>query len=148
MNYSLRIGTGLILVVLASRAASSHCACEKVQPSETTHWGGNMRIEMVEDRPLRDLHGVVQLGEKPIGALVEVFANPDKASSTQEDSLRRMAACRTKSDGAFCFPKLAPGRYQLRCSVDTGIDVTFVNVLIDPVKGKDKKLRVSMELGT
>jgi hypothetical protein len=110
-----------------------------------------MRVEMVEERPVKQLRGSVQLGGKPVSVLVEVFPETKNQSSSKVDeSQSRVAVCRTGSDGVFCFPKLASGRYQIRCSIgiDAGIDVTFVDVVVDRTKGKNTKLQVVMQVGT
>ena len=75
-------------------------------------------------------------------ALVEVFTDPKKSEG------QRVAACRTGPDGKFCFSGLASGKYELRCSVNTGWNVTHVYLSVNHIIGKNKELQVRMSVGT
>jgi hypothetical protein len=110
-----------------------------------------MRVELEQKSPLKNLHGRVEGAGGPLqGALVEVFLN-DEASPNGRNEKReqkRVAACKTAEDGEFCFKNLPSGRYEIRSSIDSGWDVTYVNVTVDVKKGKNQKLRLLMQVGT
>jgi hypothetical protein len=155
MKRHSKLGLSIAFLVSVSSLALGDCKCGRVQKGETTHWGGNMRIEIEQKNHVKILRGVVEHGETPIqGALVEVFANTEyhlrePSNGTQEKPKQsRVVACRTGADGKFCFRNLASGKYELRSSVDSGWDVTFVNVVVDTKTGKDEQIDVSMHVGT
>lgn len=150
-----KLGLSIAFLVSVSSSALGDCKCGQVKKDETTHWGGNMRIEMEQKNPVKIVCGVVQNGKKPVrGALVEVFANSESAlrepsNGTQEEPKEtRVAACRTGADGKFGFRNLATGKYQLRSSIGPGWDVTFVNVAVDTKKGENEQIDVPMQVGT
>jgi hypothetical protein len=154
MNLHSKLGLTIAFFV-SVLSALGDCKCVSVQKGETTHWGGNMRIEIEQKKTVQILRGVVENRETPIqGALVEVFQNTDYplqelSNGTQEKPKQnRVAACRTGVDGKFCFRNLASGRYELRSSIDSGWNVTFVNVVVDTRTGKDEQIDVSMHVGT
>jgi hypothetical protein len=96
-----------------------------------TRWGGNERIEIdMRDKPVRDVNGIVMwLDDRPSDdSLVQVFSrrpsDPRIQASADEHGVP-MAACRTGADGLFAF-SLPPGEYELRVSLDKGIDVSSV----------------------
>src|SRR5580658_9739401 len=92
-------------------AALIHCKCEPAKKDETTHWGGNMTIVSVVDKPRRKMQGIVEFSEtEPMkGAFVEIFTHPEYLLETTPNDLtarpkqERIAACRTGPDGKFCF---------------------------------------------
>lgn len=151
--------TVLSVVVLASISApafSSDCKCARAGEHETTRWGGNEMIVVIEQSPYKHLRGTIEAHDgSPIdGALVEIFTHPeyllkDRPNGRQNrPEQRRLTACRTKADGKFCFTRLAPGTYELRSSFDAGWDVTHLHVTVDPKNGKTEDLQVKMHLGT
>jgi hypothetical protein len=155
MKCRSKLGLSIAFLVSVSSSALGECKCERVQPSETTHWGGNISIELEQKNHVKILRGLVEGNETRLqGALVEVFTYTDSPSrepsnETQEKPKQtRVAACRTRADGKFCFRKLASGKYELRSSIGTGWDVTFVNVVVDAKGGKDEPIHVSMHVGT
>jgi hypothetical protein len=143
-----------MFLVPLTGSALGDCKCERPQKGETTHWGGNMRVEIERKGDVKMLHGVVENHETPIqGALVEVFKNAEyslreSSNGSRKAKLSRVTTCRTGADGKFCFRNLATGKYQIRSSIDSGWDVTFVNVIVDTRTGKDEQIDVPMEVGT
>jgi hypothetical protein len=130
--------------------------CHRPEKGETTHWGGNQVVVLVEEKSHRKIEGTIEMpgGRRVEHALVEIFDHPeylmDQSSSFQGDrpEQKRLAACRTAADGKFCFRDLPSGKYELRSSIDSGWNVTHVYVVLDKKAGEGKALRVLMELGT
>ena len=56
----------VLFISAASSSAVSDCKCARPAPGETTHWGGNEMIVVVEEKSY-----------KREGALVEVFTHPE-----------------------------------------------------------------------
>ena len=147
---------GLSLAFLASVSPSSFgdCTCTRLPKEEATHWGGNMRVEIEQKNHVKILRGVVTNNGTPLqGVLVEAFTNAEHArqpsNRTQgKPNEHRVAACKTGPDGKFCFRSLPSGVYELRSSVDSGWDVTFLNVVVDTKAGKDEQIDVVMQVGT
>ena len=113
-------------------------------------------IVVIEQSPYKHLRGTIENpeGSPADGALVEIFTHPEYLRKglpngrQDRPEQRRLAACRTKADGKFCFPRLAPGTYELRSSLNAGWDVTHLHVTVDPKNGKTEDLQVRMHLGT
>ena len=99
------------------------------------------------------------LAELNDNVLVEVFdqpdylicewrdKNPNNCTTTPPDSQRRIAACVTGKDGAFCFSKLHAGKYELRVSKGAEWSPTHVLVTVDPGRGTSKPIKVHLNLG-
>jgi hypothetical protein len=132
------------------------CKCHRPEKGETTHWGGNQVVVLVEEKSHRKMEGTIEMsGGRPLEhALVEIFDHPeyllDQSSSFKRDhpEQKRLAVCRTAADGKFCVRDLPSGKYELRSSIDSGWDVTHVFVVLDKKAGQNKALRILMELGT
>jgi hypothetical protein len=132
------------------------CKCRHPEEGETTHWGGNQVVVLVEEKTHRKMEGIIEISDgRPLEhALVEIFDHPeyllDQSSSPKRDhpEQKRLAVCRTAADGKFCLRDLPSGKYELRSSIDSGWNVTHVYVVLDKKAGQDKALRVLMELGT
>jgi protocatechuate 3,4-dioxygenase beta subunit len=145
-----------LLVVVGAPSVLGDCQCIHTKKGETTHWGGNEMIVIVEKSSHKQLRGSVQMpnGQPADGALVEIFTHPEYLLSELPNAIRnrpeqqRVAACRTGVNGRFCFRGLAKGAYELRTSIDSGWDVTHIHVLVDPQKGVADNLKVVMHLGT
>ena len=113
-------------------------------------------IVVIEQTPYKYLRGTIESSDgRPVdGALVEIFTHPeyllkDLPNGRQDrPEQRRVAACRTKANGKFCFRGLLAGTYELRSSIDTGWDVTHLHVSVDPEKGKSGDVQVIMHVGT
>ena len=113
-------------------------------------------IVVVEHTPYKRLSGTIETpdGSPVDGALVEIFTHPeyllkdDPNGKQDRPEQRRIAICLTKADGKFCFPRLAPGTYELRTSLNAGWDVTHLHVTVNPRSGKTEGLQIRMHLGT
>ena len=112
----------------------------------------------IERGAYRELRGTVRdpNGNPVKGALVEVFTRPEyllinkPIDKRGRSNQRRVAACRTGTDGRFCFVGLRAGQYELRSSSDdtaTGWNVSQVYVVINPKGHRRKELSVEMTLG-
>lgn len=151
MRGSLKTVLGFVLLGFTGSSVFGDCHCQRAPESETTHWGGNMRIEVEQKSTLKMLHGRVEYDGKPLGnALVEVFAKDGHIPSGLDgrSEQKRLAACKTKNDGEFCFKDLPSGKYEIRSSIDTGWDVTYVVLTVDTKKGKNRRLHLPMNVGT
>jgi hypothetical protein len=145
----------LTVLLFAPLSLFADCSCRRIDKGETTHWGGNILIVQVEEKPYKDMKGVILApGGDPLpGALVEIWTNPDyllrSGPQTPEEASKqkRIKACRTGTDGKFCI-HLKAGRYEVRVSVGHGWDVTKAYVIIDPQKGQNTGLAIQMVLGT
>jgi len=126
---------------LFSGFGSCGCKCLPVDDSETTYEGGNMVEAYVEERKYRHLNGkVVDSNGIPLSeVLVEVFDNPEwikqKSLRTRGDQ-KRIAVCKTASDGVFCFKDIPKGKYELRLSKGRSWNPTHIYIEVEP-KGSD-----------
>jgi hypothetical protein len=156
MNAMKRIVFSFVLFsalpgMIVSQAQSRHCTEEPV--TTMTHWGGNERIEIdMRDKPVRIVSGIVLWpGDEPSNeSLVQVFqrkpSDPLYKPSDKERDVP-VAACVTGTDGVFAF-SLPSGEYELRVSLNKGIDVTSVFVTVKHGWHRSKKIRVVMKPGT
>jgi protocatechuate 3,4-dioxygenase beta subunit len=131
------------------------CTCHAPDKTDSTRWGGNEMVVMVEERSYRELRGKIQTQDSRTveGALVEVFDKPEYLLSTgpnpsHSPEQKRLAACRTTADGKFCFRNLPSGTYELRSSVSTGWNVTHIHIVLDKQAGQNKAIVVTMRVGT
>jgi protocatechuate 3,4-dioxygenase beta subunit len=151
-----KVLTVAVLALINVPSGLSDCKCARPEKGETTHWGGNEMIVVIERAPYKHLRGTIESSDgRPVdGALVEIFNHPEYLLNDLPNEKRdrseqqKLAACRTKADGKFCFRGLAAGTYELRSSIGTGWDVTHVHVSVDPKKGKSEEFNVRMHLGT
>ncbi|MGB6835672.1 MAG: carboxypeptidase-like regulatory domain-containing protein [Candidatus Acidiferrum sp.] len=113
-------------------------------------------VVYVEEKTYRELRGTVKMHEgQPVeNALVEIFDKPEYlldhsiVSANNRPKQRRLATCVASADGKFCFPNIGNGKYELRSSSGSGVNVTHVYVVIDKQTGEKKDLSVEMTLGT
>lgn len=61
---------------------------------------------------------------------------------------KEMRARVTRDDGKFCIRNLHSGKYELRASVNAGIDVTHIYVVLDRKSGSNAPMVVLLQLGT
>lgn len=140
----------------SSIPARAECKCRRASEKESTRPGGNEMVIFVEEKSYRELRGTVKMREgQPVeNALVEIFDKPEYlldhsiVRSNNRPKQRRLAACVVSADGKFCFPNIANGKYELRSSSGSGVNVTHVYVVIDKQSGEKKDLSVEMTLGT
>ncbi len=154
-RYRLRSITLVICGLLAAPAVLGDCKCQTPEQTDTTRWGGNEMIVMVDEKSHRELHGkVVAPDDKPLeNALVEIFDKPEYLSAPGDNShgnpeQKRLAVCLTGRDGKFCFRNIPSGSYELRSSIDRGWNVTRVRVSVDRHAVSNKPILVIMRVGT
>lgn len=135
------------------------CRCVPATKDETTRWGGNQSIVIKEEKVYKRLFGTVTyalVDEPPISdALVEVYTQPDNLLSSATESekkkkQRRIAACVTGEDGKFCFGFIKAGKYEMRVSLGSGVNVTHIYVEVDPyaLEGTDEEISATLSPGT
>lgn len=145
----------LLVLVVSNQTAIADCRCAPPDNRETTHWTGNQAelFVFIEKGTYRELKGKVLTstdGAPFAGVLVEVFDNPDYLLPNhffRRGKQVRVAACRTGSDGKFCFASLPSGRYELRLSSDQRSvewNTSQLFVIVDRKKGDRKDLTVAM----
>ena len=130
----------LIFISLLTFQPQGSCRCVPATDDDLTRWGGNESIIVKEEKVHRHLSGIVTLGgDNPISdALVEVYTHPEyllldyPERESKKKKQRRVAACVTEEDGKFCFGFIAPGKYEVRVSLESGINVTHIYVEVDP----------------
>jgi hypothetical protein len=147
----------LLLLTSANAAALDDCKCVPAAQNETTHYGGNHEIVIHKIKSYPSMRGVVldHNGSEMSNILVEVFDHPEwllltyPRNKEAQQKQRRIAACKTGENGRFCFAGLPSGKYELRCSFQSGWDVTHVYVRISPNHQKDsnRELQVQMYIG-
>jgi hypothetical protein len=143
----------LLACALVAPCILGECKCHRSQKDDATRQGANMFVVQQEEKPYRELTGRVELhADTPIeDVLVEVFDQPEyllREWSSEAPKQKRLAVCVTAEDGKFCFRHLAPGKYELRASLNGGWNITHVYVVVDKKAGHTKMLRVGMSLGT
>ena len=144
------------VTLTASPPVLSNCRCTKALPQETTRYGGNTSLVFVDDKPYSALQGVIeyQVGGRVGDALVELFDHGEYLTQEKSDERKnqpkqtRIAACKTGPDGKFCFRHVRPGRYEIRSSIGSGMNVSSMSVIVDPEKGRSKSITIRMTVGT
>lgn len=139
---------GLTLISLAQHLGAQDCACVALKRDEITRRGYSAEVVVEERKIYRRLRGVVRFPQQddPVeNVFVEVFTSPEKWLSSSPNHVRRakkqhrVAACKTGSDGKFCFAGIAKGRYELRLSLDGGFSITHMIVKLDPQNRKSTR---------
>jgi hypothetical protein len=151
MERAVKIVLSLVLLGFTGPSVLGDCKCGGLPEGETTHWGGNMGVELEQKSTLKMVQGRVENGGKALrGALVEVFMSDGQISSGSDEKSgrKRLGACKTAEDGKFCFKKLPSGKYEIRSSIDSGWDVTHVVVTVDTENGNNERIHLPMQLGT
>ena len=112
------------------------CQCAELPQSqtldnETTRWGNN-NIVVLDSGARKTIEGMVCYIEgAPVeGALTEVYLDESVEGRKWEYSSKRIAVCKTKSNGRFKFDSLPVGKYEVRCSLNGYQTVSFVHVTI------------------
>lgn len=137
--------------LVEGQSGSGHCVEEPT--TTTTRWGGNERIEIdMRDKPVGKVNGIVLWPEDEPSddSLVQVFrhrpSDPLYKPSEEEHEVP-LAACVTGANGLFAF-SLPSGEYELRISLNKGIDVTSVFITVKPSWHRSEKIKVVMHPGT
>jgi hypothetical protein len=144
----------LILVSLLS--GSSQCNCKTVPANETSH--GANESTLIDKLKVKRIAGKVLLpDEEPVNeAIVEVF-NYSSSSTDYKDvdaalTKKRLAACMTGENGAFCFNKLPPGRYLLRAGTRKSAGINQIHAIITVLPNNQKapteEIELRLSLGT
>jgi hypothetical protein len=130
----------LILTVFSLSAFKGQkCGCLPPSPEQTTS-RGQQNVIIKHGKVVQSLRGTVMgVYQRPIeGVLVEVYDKPEgllmdwQEQKVRSANQRRLAACVTGADGAFCFSRIPPGKYELRCSKPIEWNVTSVYVSLAP----------------
>jgi protocatechuate 3,4-dioxygenase beta subunit len=147
----------ILTLLLGSFPASlgKNCSCLAPEPNEITHRGGNELVSFIEKETYRSVRGVVRdVNGAPLkGVLVELFDRPDwirKEHSSSPADQRRIAGCKTGSDGRFCFENVGAGEYELRGSIDLSWNPSHVLVKVNPnaKRASRKAIALRMTVGT
>ncbi|MHB8609432.1 MAG: carboxypeptidase-like regulatory domain-containing protein [Candidatus Acidiferrales bacterium] len=148
----LAFGVSLFVIALAAPCVLDDCKCHRPAAGETTRQGANLFVVQDEEKPYRDLNGIVEMGSaEPVGdVLVEIFDQPEYLlkAPAKAPKQKRLAACVTGADGKFCFRYLPAGEYELRASLNGGVNITHVYVVVEKKAGKRERLHVKMSVGT
>ncbi len=138
----------VIAVWTFAEAPARDYRCSRAANSLVTSWGQENVV--IEHEPVKVIRGVVQVsdGNPADGVFVEVYDRPEvvlRDSSPSRKGQRRLAACTTGPNGRFSF-KMAPGRYEVRCSKPLEWNVTSVLLEVSRKKGSTEALEVPLEL--
>ena len=141
----------LTLLVLLSNFLVKDCSCLPPAPNETTHQGGNELVSFIENKTYKAVHGVVrgENGEPLKGVLVELFDKPDwirKQDWSRPGDERRIAACKTGSDGRFCFENISAGQYELRGSIDSAWNPSHVLLKVNPHSKRASRKAITLQM--
>ncbi|HEY1470158.1 MAG TPA: hypothetical protein VGF61_14030 [Candidatus Acidoferrum sp.] len=150
-----RVVVGLAMFLLIALSVFADCTCRKIAHGESTHWGGSQLVVQNEEKPYKELKGIVldPNSDAVTGALVEIWTNPDyllrngRQTPEEKSKQQKLKACLVAKDGKFCF-HVKPGKYEVRVSIGSGWNVTKAYVIIDPHNGEQEPLRIGMHLGT
>jgi hypothetical protein len=144
---------GLLFASIAPVSASP-CKCRRPEKGDQTRWGGNEMIVQVPEKHYREVAGVIESGDNnpTTEILVEVYDNPayllDGSAVGSHPNQKLLRACVTGDDGLFCFRNLPSGKYEIRASLSTGIDVTHVYAVVDTKHGSKEPIEVRLHVGT
>lgn len=140
----------LVISCQANASRRNNCKCTAAL-GETTHQGGNEILTFRERRTYKLVRGVVHdVNNEPLAdVLVEVFDHPEWIALNYPASRvkqHRIAACKTGSDGNFCFENLAAGRYELRASKEISWNPSHVYIVVNPRGRKSTRARINLQL--
>ena len=149
--WMIQIAIGIIVSCLATSSFPNSCKCTAPLSGEVTHDGGNQLIRVKEKRSYRSVHGVVRdvNGKLVSDVLVEVFDHPEWIESDSPTSpmvQRRVAACKTATDGQFCFENISAGSYELRASKDLSWNPSHIYITVKRANRKNTRARITVRL--
>ncbi|HEX6187839.1 MAG TPA: carboxypeptidase-like regulatory domain-containing protein [Pyrinomonadaceae bacterium] len=121
--YEMKVPTLLLLFLASAFYQKNTCTCIKPAAEEATYWSSG-EVTMNDDKVYKTVHGVIQYPDgKPMpDALVEIYNKPEnvlrswKGLKQKPIRQKRIAACKTGTDGKFCFTNIPSGKYELRTS--------------------------------
>ena len=127
------------LLICFCEIHAQNYGCKKLKREETTRQGYFSTVEMDVEESFKVIRGVVELvGEPTEDVFVEVFT--DKNS-------KRIAGCKTGSNGRFSFPKLKEGNYTILLSKDGGFQFTKIKIKVSPKSKNKKEIIGVLEIG-
>jgi protocatechuate 3,4-dioxygenase beta subunit len=149
----IRIALLLLAVLSLSFSKTEKCGCLPASPNDTTSWG-QQNVIIKNDGVVQSLRGIVVGGNRrPLGGvLVEVYDKPEgllmdwKEREARKPNQRRVVACVTAADGEFCFSKIPPGKYELRCSKPVEWDSTSAYVIVAPKTWRSTSSKIVVPL--
>lgn len=118
-------------------ANAQSCICYLASEADTPK--GASEVIQVRGKAVKRIHGVVldSTGEPVNGAVVEIYSCGDVAEDVSAYKIssdrKRITACKTATEGAFCFEGLPPERYLLRAGTnkaDGWIEV-YMRIILD-----------------
>jgi hypothetical protein len=128
-------------------------SCLPAPITSQTMWGGNEIIQVdLREHPMQKLRGLTLWpGDEPAyGVLLQVFkrGHTDPLYIPREQDTREpMAVCMTDTEGDFSF-SLPPGEYELRASLNRGVDVTSVFVIVERGLHRSPQIEVPIRSGS
>lgn len=148
----------LILIVFLNLSSfeKQNCGCKNAHKNETTRFGGNEKVTIVEEKTFQKIQGKISNLDPNHAVLVELFINPEHFTWDYPDNVKkrskqkRIAACLSDEQGNFCFKNIRSGKYEIRCSIGSEWNVTYVYVVVDTKKhsGSAENLSIQMKVGT
>ena len=144
----------LAFIVLAVALSADAQSCKSAPLTTETRWGGNEVIEVdLRDHPVRIVNGVARLAGGLVPSddvLLQVYkrshSDPLYRAPQLGDPLP-VAACLTGNDGAFRF-ELPNGEYEIRASMNKGMDVTHVYITVSHGLRRSRRIFVDIHPGT
>ena len=128
--------------------------CKRVSLKTPTRWGGNQVIGVdLRDEPVSSIHGVAGFSAESGGddnILLQVYRRQHTDPlyrAPQPDDPAPIAACITGLTGAYRFD-LPNGEYEIRASMNSGINVTHVYVTVKHRLHGSRAICIQMSPGT
>ena len=135
------------------------CACRTAQRDQATREGGNELKVVVHEETYARATGVAEdwSAEPVAGTLVELFAADPAICSAARQALwpsdfppsrMRRAACVADAAGGFCFRNIPDGCYELRASINAGVNPAHSFVRVSKRLGTAAPIALRLTLGT
>lgn len=146
--------TTIFILVFSINIFSQNCDCVDAKSEDTTRFGGNELITLIESKTRKSIQGKVSdvNGKALNDVLVEIFDKPEwikENKNSPPENQKRLFACVTNESGSFSFPKISKGRYEIRFSKDVGWSPTYILIEVDPQNSKASEniLEVYLNVG-